>query len=162
MNVSFAPLRRDAVDYLSQQVGVDFTYCNFQSPTWFCVTARNDHGDLMGVLACEFRTSFDVTFNTAISDRRCLTRRLLRAIFKTLFTKAVRITAEIPTHNHDTIRMMERMGWVYEGYCRRGINGVDDALVYGMLEEDCRFLPGYSGGTTKVMERPYGQKPFTA
>jgi hypothetical protein len=162
VNVSFAPLRRDAVDYLSRHIGVDFTHCDFNSPNWFCTTARNDDGGIMGVLACELRSPFDFTFNTAITDRYCLTRRLLRTIFKTLFSVAVRITAEIPTHRHDIVRMMERMGFVYEGYCRLGINGVEDALVYGMLREDCKFLPGYAGGTTIVMEKPNGQRAFTA
>jgi hypothetical protein len=156
VKISFAPLLPDAVAYLGRKVGVDFSYGSFMPPNWFCVTARTGDGALAGVLACEFRTPFDVTFNAAIGDRRCLSRRLLKAIFRALFSKAVRVTAEIASTNKDAIRMMERLGFVYEGYCRRGINGVQDALVFGMLEEDCKFLPGYAGGTTMVMEKPHG------
>jgi hypothetical protein len=114
------------------------------------------------VLACEFRTWFEASFNTVIVDRRCLTRRLLRAIFTALFTRAVRLTAEVSVNNRHALRLIERMGFVYEGYCRLGINGVEDAFVFGMLKGDCRYLPGYAGGTTITMEMPDGQRIFSA
>jgi len=157
VNVSFAPLSPDAIDLLCEKTGVDFSYGSFQPPNWFCVTARDDKGRLAGVVACEFKTAFDVHFNAVVVDRHCLSRRLYRAIFTALFSKAIRVTAEISALNNDAIRVIARMGFVYEGYCRKGINGIQDALVFGMLREDCVFLPGYSGGTTKVMEMPYGQ-----
>jgi hypothetical protein len=162
MNVSFAPLEPDASALLSMGTHADFGRGPFTPPLWFTVTARDDEGVIMGVLACEFRTRFDASFNTVIVDRRCLTRRLLRAIFTALFTRAVRVTAEVATSNTRALRMMQRMGFVYEGYCRLGINGVEDAFVFGMLKGDCRFLPGYAGGTTITMEMPYGQRIFSA
>jgi hypothetical protein len=96
---------------------------------------------LMGVLACEFKTFFDVHFNTAISDPRCMSRRLLRAIFTALFSKAARITAEVAVDNRRALKNVLRMGFVLEGYCRLGIEGTRDAYVFGMLKEDCVFLP---------------------
>jgi hypothetical protein len=163
MNVSFAPFQPDAINLLCSGTHVDFSYGKFDQPNWFCVTARDDEGKLMGVLACEFRTRFDASFNTVVIDRRCLTKRLLRAIFTALFSRAVRLTAEVATSNTAALRMMKRMGWVYEGYCRLGINGVEDAFVFGMLRGDCKYLPGYAGGTTKVMEMPdHGQRVFSA
>jgi hypothetical protein len=160
VNVSFAPLKPDAIALLCAGTHVDFRYGKFDSPNWLCVTARSHYGDLMGVLACEFRTFFDASFNTVIVNRHCLTRRLLRAVFTALFSRAARITAEVAVSNNAAIRMMGRMGFVYEGYCRLGINGVEDAYVFGMLRGDCKFLPGYAGGTTKVMEMPDGQGLF--
>ena len=32
----------------------------------------------------------------------------------------------------------------------------------GMLKEDCKYLPGYAGGTTVTMEYPDGQPTETA
>jgi hypothetical protein len=162
MNVSFAPLEPDASALLSEGTNADFGRGPFAPPHWFTVTARNDEGWIMGVLACEFRTRFEASFNAVIVDRRCLTRRLLRAIFTALFTKAIRVTAEISVNNRAALRVIERMGFVYEGYCRLGINGVEDAFVFGMLRGDCRYLPDYSGGTTITTEMPDGQRIFSA
>ena len=157
MNISFAPLRPDAVEYLSQLVGIDYRYgVPFAPPNWFCVTARDDEGGIAGVLACEFKTWFNAYFNAAITDPRCMSRRLLRATFTALFSKAVRLTAEVDVNNQRALRQMQRTGWVYEGYCRLGINGTRDAYVFGMLKEDCRYLPGYSGGTTRILETHHG------
>jgi hypothetical protein len=39
------------------------------------------------------------------------------------------------------------MGFVYEGYRRLGLEGSRDTLVYGMLKDDCKYLPGYTGPT---------------
>jgi hypothetical protein len=159
VNVSFAPLRHDAADYLSEHVGIDYSYGGaFSEPKWFCVTARDDEGHIAGVLACEFKTWFDVHFNTAITDQRCMSRRLLRAVFAALFTRAVRITANVDARNVRAIRQMKRLGFVYEGFCRLGIEGTRDACVFGMLKDDCKFLAGYAGGTTILtMEPDYGR-----
>jgi hypothetical protein len=162
VNVSFAPLRPDAIALLSLRTNIDFSVASFQLPHWFCVTARTDEGDVAGVVVCEFFTHFDATFNAVVIDRHCLTRRLYRAIFTALFSKAVRLTAEVATHNRDALRIMPRLGFVYEGYRRRGINGTTDSMMFGMLREDCVFLPGYAGGTTETMEIPDGPRTTCA
>jgi hypothetical protein len=35
------------------------------------------------------------------------------------------------------------MGFVYEGFMRKAIEGRWDALLFGMLKEECPWLPGY-------------------
>jgi Acetyltransferases, including N-acetylases of ribosomal proteins len=160
MKISFAPLHVDAIACLSEMTHVDFSAGSFEPPRWFCATARTDRDAIMGVLACEFRTAFDATFNIAILDKRCINRRVMRAIFTALFSQAVRLTAEVSVNNRAALRAIERMGFVYEGYCRLGINGVEDAFVFGMLRGDCKYLPGYAGGTTVTMEMPDGQRAF--
>jgi hypothetical protein len=150
MKPSFGPLLPDAIEFLMQETDVDFSRTDFQNPRWFCVTARRDDGTLMGVLACEFKTWFDVYFSTAICDRRCLSRRLLGVIFQTLFTKAIRITAEVDPANNSAAQQCRRMGFVYEGFKRLGIEGRRDALIFGMLRDDCRFLPGYHPAHTSL------------
>ena len=143
MKVSFAPLEQDAVRYLTRATGIDFSWVDFSHQRWLCVTARDEDGEVMGVLACEFKNSFDVHFSTAILDQRCMSKRLLRTIFRTLFSKAVRITALVSPSNERAIRQMRRLGFVYEGFLRKGVEGNRDALMFGMLREDCRFLPGH-------------------
>lgn len=140
---SFAPLEPDAVAFLSEQTEIHFYGTDFADPRWLCVTARRDDGTLMGVLACEFKEWFDVHFSCAIRDRRCMSRRLLRTIFTTLFGQAVRVTALVDPDNETAIEQCRRMGFVYEGMLRMGVEGRRDALIFGMLAADCRYLPGH-------------------
>lgn len=150
MNISFAPLDPVAADFLSEATNVSFRGVDFTRPEWFCVSARDDDDLVMGVLACQFKEWFDVHFSCAIRDRRCMSRRLLRAVFKTLFSHAVRITALVSPDNASAIEQVRRMGFVYEGFRRLGVEGRRDALEFGMLAEDCRFLPGFDPSRTSL------------
>lgn len=139
MMISFtAPLPPDAVQFLSEETQIDFGLQDMRH--WFCVTAWNDHGAVIGALACEPKTSFDWHFSCAIADQRLMSRRLLRTIFRTLFTRAVRVTALVDPHNERAVRQMQRLGFVYEGFLRLGVEGTRDALMFGMLEGDCPWL----------------------
>lgn len=148
--ISFAPLEPDAVEFLTQETGIEFRHINFNGPQWLCVTARRDDGTLMGVAIGEFKTWFDCHFSCAICDQRCMSKRLLRAIFKTIFSRAVRITAEVDPAHRSAIDQVTRLGFVYEGFRRMGVEGNRDAAMYGMLREDCRFLPGYHPARSSV------------
>ncbi len=143
MNTSFAPLALDATEYLTKGLDIDYGFIDFTQPHWLCVTARHDDGEIAGVLICEFKTWFDVHCSYVITDPRCMTRRLLRAVFRALFSRCVRITSLVEPDNDHAVNVARRMGFVYEGFSRKGIEGKRDALVFGMLVEDCRFLPGY-------------------
>lgn len=150
MRPAFDPLLPDAVAFLSAETGIDYSHTDFSSPRWFCVTARRDDGTLMGVAVAEFKTWFDAYFSCAISDPRCLSRKLLGVIFRALFSKAIRITAEIDPGNDSAADQCRRMGFIYEGFKRMGIEGTRDALLFGMLHDDCRFLPGYHPAHTSI------------
>jgi hypothetical protein len=150
MKPYFEPLAPDAVDLLSEETGINFQHVNFRSPRWFCVTVRRSDDTLMGVLACEFKEWFDVHFSVAICDPHCMSRRLLRSIFRALFSRAVRVTALVSPDAEKTIELTRRMGFVYEGFLRMGVEGHRDALIFGMLRNDCRYLPDYSPATASI------------
>jgi hypothetical protein len=156
MKVTFDALDLDAAEFLSEETGIDFRRIDFRHPRWFCVTARRDDDTLMGVLACEFKEWFNVHFSTAICDQRCMSRRLLRAIFTGLFSRAVRVTALVDPEAQTTIELIRRMGFVYEGFMRMGVEGRRDALLFGMLREDCRFLPGYHPARASIQPLALG------
>jgi hypothetical protein len=148
-----SPPPPDAINFLERATRVPFAYLDMRD--WFCCTARVRYGDeqywpVVGVLLCEPRNHFDWHFSCAIADQRIMSKRLLKTIFKTLFTRAFRVTAMVEPTNEKAWRQLRRMGFVYEGYCRRGIEGTRDALVFGMLPEDCPFLPGYTGTGTII------------
>lgn len=147
MKLSFAPLRADAVELLSWATDIDYSRSDFAHPRWLCVTARRADDRLMGVAVFELKTWFDAYFSIAIVDPRCASRRVLRVMFDTVFRQAVRVTAEVDPGNEHALRQVRRMGFVYEGFKRLGVEGRRDALMFGMLREDCRYLPGYTGPT---------------
>lgn len=136
-----APLTPDANAFLSAQTEIDFSAQDMRH--WLCATAYNDLGEIVGVLACEPKTWFDWHFSCAVADPRVISRRLLKTIFKTLFSRAVRITALVDPDNERAISNCRRMGFVYEGFLRMGVEGRRDALIYGMLAEDCPWLWGH-------------------
>lgn len=140
-NISFATLTPDAITFLSERTGI--AYGNEDMRHWFCATAYDDSDTIVAVLACEPKTWFDWHFSCAIDDPACMSRRLLKTIFRTLFTRAVRVTALVSPDNERALDQVRRMGFVYEGFIRLGVEGTRDAMMFGMLRSDCRFLPGY-------------------
>jgi hypothetical protein len=118
-------------------------------PWGLMCTVFDDGGTVIAACIAEFKTDFDVHFSAAIDDPRAITRRLLRTLFGTLFTRAVRITALVEPGNEHGQDVMRRLGFQYEGFIRLGIEGTRDAYMFGMLRSDCRWLPGYQGGTIR-------------
>jgi len=80
----------------------------------------------------------------------------LRAIFTAAFSQAKRLTAEVEPDNYRALRQVQRLGFIYEGYRPLGLEGCRDTIVYGMLREDCKYLPGYDGPVRRAIT---GQPP---
>jgi hypothetical protein len=152
VKIQFGDLPGDAQEMLSKHLRIDFSRCDFRAPRWFSAWARNVNGNITGIFAIEFPLWFEGRVTTLVLDPRCMSRRTLRAIFTAAFTQARRLTAEVEPDNRRALRQVQRMGFVYEGYRRLGLEGTRDTLVYGMLKDDCKYLPGYKGPT--VMATP--------
>lgn len=155
MKVSFHP-DDDFLDFMVEELGLDLSRQQLDGPSWFTVTVRNDHDTVVAALACEFWATFDCKFTAAIADERAITPKLLHVIFGTLFQRAVRITAEVDPDNTESIDRLERLGFVYEGFKRKGLDGVNDAMMFGMLVEDCKFYPGVRAAPEPEPEAPDG------
>lgn len=136
---TFEPLTPEAVSFLEERTGIDYGAVDFGAPNWFCVTARNE-GSIVGVLVGEFTTWFEVHLTTAIDNPKLMSPRLLHAIFSTCFSRAVRVTAMCRPDNDRSIRLIRHCGFQYEGFCRLGLEGRWDALVFGMLRHECRWI----------------------
>src|SRR3954464_2862919 len=150
-----APLPPEARALLTRQTGVNFMAVD--TSEWLCVTGADTvSGELLGTCCFEPKTFFDWHFSVAIVDPRCMSRRVLQAMFATVFTVGARVTALVEPDNERALRQMKRMGFCYEGYLRLGIGGTRDALIWGMLRDDCRYLPGTTG-TIRQTGGPYGQ-----
>jgi len=153
--VSFAPLDEAAQRYLSLRTGVDYTIFDYTLPAWLSVAVRDDDEFIMGVLVAEFQVPFEALITAAIDDPRFMSRRLLHAIFSTLFSRAARVTAQCRPDNEKSIRAIRHLGFQYEGFKRLGIEGKWDALMFGMLRHECRWI--------MPLKEPYrGQFPQAA
>ena len=142
MKVDFKPLTNEAIEVLSLSTGVDYSNTEFSDEnTWFCVTVRR-RGRIALIVVFEFKSWCDAHVSTVCLDPRALTRRLLTAMTRAIFTRAARITAHIDPSNQAALNQVWRMGFKYEGYLRRGIEGTRDAVVFGLLPEDCPYLAG--------------------
>jgi hypothetical protein len=147
MKIQFGDLPDDAKNLLTSVTQIDFTPHVMTAPRWFSAWARDERGFIAGVFSIEFKYPWEGYVNVVVTDQRCMTRRVLRAIFTAAFSQAVRLTAEIEPHNRRALRQVQRMGFVYEGYRRLGLEGSRDTMMYGMLRGDCKYLPDYNGST---------------
>lgn len=138
--VSFAPLDADAVAFLTEETGIDFRSVRMDGPDWFCVTCRNGHDAVVGVLACEFKSPFDAHWSIALADPACLSWRLIHAVFTALFSQAARITALVAPTNTRALVQARKFGFVIEGYLKHGLDGRQDAVLLGMTADGCRWL----------------------
>jgi hypothetical protein len=141
MKISF---RHDAdvLDFLREEIGLDLAGQNLDNPDrWLFVVARNEHGAVVGTLVMEAKNWFDWHLSIAVVDTRCLMiSRLHKLVWQTIFERAVRVTIQLDPENESLERKVRKMGFVYEGFLRKGLDGHRDALVFGMLREDCRWL----------------------
>ena len=143
MKIHFGDLPQDAQAMLTQHLRVDFTPCDFRAPRWFSGWARNDEGHITGIFAIEFPYWFEGRVTIMVLDPRCMSRRVLRAIFTAAFSQAKRLTAEVEPDNRRALQQVQRLGFVHEGYRPLGLEGTRDTIVFGMLKEECRYLPSY-------------------
>jgi len=114
------PLSDEARAFLSQHTGVD--YVRFDTSGWLAATGTRD-GEVVGVCCFEPKTTFDWHYNAAVTDPRCVTRRLLKALFTAVFTQATRVTALIEPANERAIKNARQLGFQYEGYMRLSVEG---------------------------------------
>lgn len=139
--VTFEPLSREATRLLSEACGIDFSGANFATDHWLCCTVYR-RKDIAAIIVFEFKTDFDAHVTTAVWDPRALSRKLLTSVLRTVFGYVKRITALIDPENTRALQQVWRFGFKHEGYMRRGIDGKRDAVMFGLLPEDCPYLYG--------------------
>lgn len=154
MKTYFGDLPEEGQAFLTKMLRIDYSNCDFKGPKWFSTYVRNSRGRIVGVFATEFVFWFEGRISVAVLDPRCVTRRLLIANYTALFSQAKRLTAEIEPHNRRAIHEAREMGFIYEGYRRLGLEGNRDVLMFGMLKEECIYLPTYTGPTILVPRAP--------
>ena len=140
--VSFKPLNGPAREFLSWMTGTDYSRVDFSdADEWFCCTVFDGHAPAV-VIVFEFKSPHDAHFSLAVANPKGLSRQLITALYRTVFSRAARITALVEPDNLSANSQVWRMGFKPEGYLRRGYDHHQDARVWGLLPEDCPYLRG--------------------
>ena len=111
-----------------------------------CVTIGFSHDDVLiaGVVYHEYRPAYkSIEMSIAAVSPKWATKGNLRAIFAYPFLdlKANRVTAITPRKNKRARHLIEGVGFKLEGVARKGF-GSEDAVIYGMLRDECRWING--------------------
>lgn len=67
---------------------------------------------------------------------------VIHAVMQYVFVQlgCIRLTAITTKRNHRTRAFLEALGFALEGNIRRAYDGKRDALIYGLMADDCRYL----------------------
>lgn len=100
----------------------------------------------IGVVFSNFMGT-DIEMSAAIDDRSAVTRAVLRAVFSYPFRQlgCRRITTYADASDRRIADFNSRLGFVLEGRKRAGMPD-GDALMFGMLKSECRWIEGNRHG----------------
>jgi RimJ/RimL family protein N-acetyltransferase len=95
-----------------------------------------------GVVFHNYRPGIDMEVSIAADDPAWAHPAILRRLFSYPFNQlgVIRLTCIVGRKNKRCRRFSEGLGWKLEGVVRRAYDGKEDAVLYGMLPSDCRFL----------------------
>lgn len=123
--------------YVSTKTDATFTPGMYQS---FAIL--NDQNEFCGgVVVSNFR-EHDCELSCAAETSLAWKESILRAVFDYVFNQlgCVRCTAITKKGNKRARAFLEGMGFQLEGNVRLGYDGVKDALIYGLLASECKYL----------------------
>ena len=101
-----------------------------------------------GIIFNNFRKkSRDIHLTVAAENKHWMSRQTLRVVFNYVFNQlgCIRLTVVIAKKNKRARKLALGLGFQYEGKLRKGIDGLEDAVIYGMLHNECRWLGEKNG-----------------
>jgi RimJ/RimL family protein N-acetyltransferase len=139
--------------YVSDKVGMQVTNTPFIG---FAVYTQ-ENVFVAGVVVSNFRKT-DCEVSMAAETANWAKKGIMRLIFEYIFIQAgcIRCTCVVQNlpSTKRTRRFLEGIGFVLEGNLRLAYDGETDALVYGLLRRECRFLRENQGGIVGKEIRP--------
>lgn len=98
-----------------------------------------DQERLMGAVIYDGFTPRDCNLHICVNDRRCVTRRVIRAVLGYPFTQLNldRVSAQVWSDNQPSLELVQRLGFVLEGAKR-----LPDKLQlqFGLQRHECSWL----------------------
>jgi hypothetical protein len=110
-------------------------------PPFYAVGVMDNRGEPIGALIWSELTGANIELT--IYGPRAFPRGVIIASFAYAFNAlgVSRITVRCQADKPKLIRLIEKMGWRREGTLRRFYGPELDAVIFGMVREDCRWLP---------------------
>lgn len=129
--------------YVSEKTGGVWTPGMYQA-----LMVVNSKGEFCAGVIVDNYMRIDCRMSVAAETFAVWRPHVLRAIFHYVFVQlgCVRCTATTRKTNMKARAFLEGLGFKLEGNLRKGFDGVKDALIYGLLAEECRFLEGFNDG----------------
>lgn len=103
-----------------------------------------------------FPEASTISASIASIDKRWATRKNLRTMFSYPFEEigVACIRTVVRRSNTKARSMNKRLGFKEEGVARKGYDGIEDAVVYSMLPDECVWIGGEL--KTRKQDRKYG------
>ena len=104
-----------------------------------------------GVIFSEYR-GYDCQISCASETPMAFRGSVCNAVFEYIFHQlgCKRCTSLTRKSNKRARGFLEALGFRLEGRIRKGFDGVKDALIYGLLAEECRFIQEFTGGDQQL------------
>lgn len=105
-----------------------------------CIGVADQEKLIAGMVYHQYR-GHDVMMTFAADSPRWCMKGILGAFFRYPFKQlgCVRVTTVVAKKNKRSRRLVEGVGFTLEGVMRKG-NITQDAMVYGMLAEECKWI----------------------
>lgn len=143
--------------YMYDKIGIRFDPAVVQG---FAVMS-DDNRFVAGVLVSNLRYSeskaIDCEISCATETSAAWRPEVCNAIFNYIFGQigCVRCTSIVKKNNTRSRQFLEALNFQLEGNLRKAYDGQKDALIYGLLAEDCQYYEGLNGKEI----RPSGTTP---
>lgn len=136
--VSAPALHQDIARWVNERIPGEY-YRQFNEGTK-AIGCMDGDKLVAGVLYFGY-TTHDINMAVAVEPGFSFQRRTLKAFFTYPFTQlnCLRVSAKIASRNLLSIKLVERVGFIYEGTIRHATPH-DDFLLFGLLREDCKWL----------------------
>jgi RimJ/RimL family protein N-acetyltransferase len=147
-------------DHEGRRHGVSLVFNRDQDVAQFCANLLPVHmrvadigpfttigiadGDGAIIAGCVFHNfrRHDIEVIFCASTPRWATRGIMAALFDYPFNQlgCVRITSIASAANQKALDLNRKTGFKIEGRARKGYDGVNDAIIMGMLKDECIWL----------------------
>lgn len=99
---------------------------------------------IAAVIYTNYYEGISVEMSIASIDKRWATRHNLKAFFKYPFIDlgVKRVTTLCSAKERDIIMFNKRLGFKPEGYHREAHHNGEDAVSFGMLKNECKWIEG--------------------
>ena len=136
---------RLVANYVNEKIGIDVT-----GGTPYVGLAITDEVNnfAAGLVVSNFN-GISCEVSMASESATWARKGILKYIANYIFIKNQCIRCQLVIRKHRSTwrvrKLVQKLGFTLEGTLKRAYDGRDDALIFGLLAENCRFLGGVNG-----------------